>query len=112
MARGAAAVLAPEGTIWPDYVPARPFLTDPEPRQRLAQLAAAPTPPAKASPPVAALPRPSIPTASQPGAAPASAPRDMRREASATPTARGEITTVAARREAGTLFSGAAVAVR
>ena len=75
-------------------------------------VAAAPTPPAKASPPVAALPRPSIPTASQPGAAPASAPRDMRREASATPTARGEITTVAARREAGTLFSGAAVAVR
>ena len=38
--RGAAAVLAPEGTIWPAGVPVRPLLTDPSPRRRLAQCAA------------------------------------------------------------------------
>jgi UDP-N-acetylmuramoyl-L-alanyl-D-glutamate--2,6-diaminopimelate ligase len=41
VARGAIAVLAPEGTIWPPGVPPRPLLQDPEPRRRLAQLAAA-----------------------------------------------------------------------
>ncbi|CAH2599480.1 UDP-N-acetylmuramoyl-L-alanyl-D-glutamate--2, 6-diaminopimelate ligase [Rhodovastum atsumiense] len=41
VARGAAAVLAPEGTAWPDTVPARPLILDPEPRRRLAQIAAA-----------------------------------------------------------------------
>jgi UDP-N-acetylmuramoyl-L-alanyl-D-glutamate--2,6-diaminopimelate ligase len=41
VARGAAAVLAPEGTAWPAGVPPRPFLQDPEPRRRLAQMAAA-----------------------------------------------------------------------
>ena len=41
VARGAAAVLAPEGTAWPAGVPPRPFLRDPEPRRRLAQMAAA-----------------------------------------------------------------------
>ena len=40
VARGAAAVLAPEGTVWPPGVPPRPLLEDPEPRRRLAQLAA------------------------------------------------------------------------
>ena len=40
VARGAAAVLAPEGTVWPAEVPGRPLLLDPEPRQRLAQIAA------------------------------------------------------------------------
>ena len=39
--RGAAAVLAPTGTQWPPGVPPRPMLTDPEPRQCLAQIAAA-----------------------------------------------------------------------
>ncbi len=39
--RGAAAILAPEGTLWPDGVPARPLLTDPQPRRRLALCAAA-----------------------------------------------------------------------
>ncbi len=38
--RGAAAVLAPIGTVWPASVPPRPLLHDPEPRQRLAQIAA------------------------------------------------------------------------
>jgi UDP-N-acetylmuramoyl-L-alanyl-D-glutamate--2,6-diaminopimelate ligase len=38
--RGAAAVLAPLGTAWPAGVPPRPLLEDPEPRRRLAQLAA------------------------------------------------------------------------
>jgi UDP-N-acetylmuramoyl-L-alanyl-D-glutamate--2,6-diaminopimelate ligase len=38
--RGAAAVLAPEGTQWPPGVPHRPLLEDSEPRRRLAQLAA------------------------------------------------------------------------
>ena len=41
VAQGAAAILAPEGTIWPEGVPARPLLTDPNPRRTLALLAAA-----------------------------------------------------------------------
>ncbi len=41
VARGAAAILAPEGTPWPDGVPPRPMIHDPEPRRRLAQIAAA-----------------------------------------------------------------------
>jgi UDP-N-acetylmuramoyl-L-alanyl-D-glutamate--2,6-diaminopimelate ligase len=41
VARGAAAVLAPEGTAWPEGVPARPLLLDREPRRALALLAAA-----------------------------------------------------------------------
>ena len=40
VSRGAVAVLAPEGTAWPPGVPPRPLLEDPEPRRRLAQLAA------------------------------------------------------------------------
>ncbi|HET7880290.1 MAG TPA: UDP-N-acetylmuramoyl-L-alanyl-D-glutamate--2,6-diaminopimelate ligase [Acetobacteraceae bacterium] len=40
VARGAVAVLAPEGTTWPPGVPPRPLLEDPEPRRRLAQMAA------------------------------------------------------------------------
>ncbi|MBN8871301.1 MAG: UDP-N-acetylmuramoyl-L-alanyl-D-glutamate--2,6-diaminopimelate ligase [Rhodospirillales bacterium] len=40
VARGAVAVLAPDGTTWPDGVPARPLLLDAEPRRRLAQIAA------------------------------------------------------------------------
>jgi UDP-N-acetylmuramoyl-L-alanyl-D-glutamate--2,6-diaminopimelate ligase len=40
VSRGAAAVLAPDGTTWPPGVPPRPLLHDPEPRRRLAQLAA------------------------------------------------------------------------
>src|SRR5215472_7984766 len=40
VAHGAVAVLAPEGTAWPPGVPPRPLLCDPEPRRRLAQLAA------------------------------------------------------------------------
>ena len=39
--RGAAAVLAPPGTDWPPGVPPRPLIEDPEPRRRLAQIAAA-----------------------------------------------------------------------
>ena len=39
VARGAAAILAPEGTAWPANTPARPLLVDPEPRRRLAQIA-------------------------------------------------------------------------
>ncbi len=38
--RGAAAVLAPTGTEWPDGVPARPLICVGEPRQALARLAA------------------------------------------------------------------------
>jgi UDP-N-acetylmuramoyl-L-alanyl-D-glutamate--2,6-diaminopimelate ligase len=38
--RGAAAVLAPLGTAWPPGVPPRPLIEDPEPRRRLAQVAA------------------------------------------------------------------------
>jgi UDP-N-acetylmuramoyl-L-alanyl-D-glutamate--2,6-diaminopimelate ligase len=40
VSRGAVAVLVPEGTAWPPGVPPRPLLEDPEPRRRLAQLAA------------------------------------------------------------------------
>ena len=40
VARGAAAVLAPFGTAWPDGVPARPLILDREPRRALALLAA------------------------------------------------------------------------
>jgi UDP-N-acetylmuramoyl-L-alanyl-D-glutamate--2,6-diaminopimelate ligase len=40
VARGAAAVLAPEGTVWPEGVPARPLVLHPEPRRALALLAA------------------------------------------------------------------------
>ena len=38
--RGAVAVLAPDGTVWPDGVPERPLLLDAEPRQLLARFAA------------------------------------------------------------------------
>ncbi|HET6308168.1 MAG TPA: UDP-N-acetylmuramoyl-L-alanyl-D-glutamate--2,6-diaminopimelate ligase [Rhodopila sp.] len=38
--RGAVAILAPQGTLWPPGVPPRPVITDPEPRQYLAHLAA------------------------------------------------------------------------
>ena len=41
VARGAAAVLAPAGTAWPDGVPARPLVTDADPRRVLALMAAA-----------------------------------------------------------------------
>ena len=41
VARGAVAVLAPHGTEWPPGVPPRPLILDPEPRRRLAQMAAA-----------------------------------------------------------------------
>nr|WP_235907891.1 UDP-N-acetylmuramoyl-L-alanyl-D-glutamate--2,6-diaminopimelate ligase [Siccirubricoccus phaeus] len=41
VARGAAAVLAPDGTEWPAGVPARPLITDADPRRVLALLAAA-----------------------------------------------------------------------
>ena len=40
VSRGAAAVLAPRGTVWPAGVPPRPLIEDPEPRRRLAQVAA------------------------------------------------------------------------
>jgi UDP-N-acetylmuramoyl-L-alanyl-D-glutamate--2,6-diaminopimelate ligase len=40
VARGAAVILAPEGTDWPEGVPPRPMIRDPEPRRRLAQIAA------------------------------------------------------------------------
>jgi len=40
VAHGAAAVLAPPGTAWPPGVPRRPLIEDPEPRRRLAQIAA------------------------------------------------------------------------
>jgi UDP-N-acetylmuramoyl-L-alanyl-D-glutamate--2,6-diaminopimelate ligase len=40
VANGAAAVLAPPGTVWPDGVPARPLLLDREPRRALARIAA------------------------------------------------------------------------
>jgi UDP-N-acetylmuramoyl-L-alanyl-D-glutamate--2,6-diaminopimelate ligase len=39
--RGAVAVLASTGTVWPDRVPQRPLLTHPEPRRMLALFAAA-----------------------------------------------------------------------
>jgi UDP-N-acetylmuramoyl-L-alanyl-D-glutamate--2,6-diaminopimelate ligase len=38
--RGAIAVIAPPGTEWPPGVPLRPLILDPEPRRRLAQIAA------------------------------------------------------------------------
>jgi UDP-N-acetylmuramoyl-L-alanyl-D-glutamate--2,6-diaminopimelate ligase len=38
--RGAVAVLAPVGTPWPDGVPERPVIFDPEPRRGLARIAA------------------------------------------------------------------------
>jgi UDP-N-acetylmuramoyl-L-alanyl-D-glutamate--2,6-diaminopimelate ligase len=41
VARGAAAVLAPEGTTWPPGVPPRPLITDVDARRRLALMAAA-----------------------------------------------------------------------
>ena len=41
VARGAAAVLAPEGTAWPPAVPPRPMIEDADPRRRLALMAAA-----------------------------------------------------------------------
>ncbi len=41
VARGAVAVLAPTGTLWPPGVPPRPLIEDGEPRRRLAQLASA-----------------------------------------------------------------------
>lgn len=40
VARGAIAVLAPLGTVWPADVPPRPLILDTEPRQRLAEIAA------------------------------------------------------------------------
>jgi len=40
VARGAVAVLAPEGTQWPPGVPPLPLLMDPAPRMRLAKIAA------------------------------------------------------------------------
>ncbi len=40
VARGATAVLAPDGTAWPEGVPARPLLTVADPRRMLALLAA------------------------------------------------------------------------
>ena len=39
--RGAIAVFAPPDTVWPPGVPPRPLIHDPEPRRRLAQIAAA-----------------------------------------------------------------------
>lgn len=41
VARGAAAILAPEGTVLPAEAPARPLLTSPDPRRALALMAAA-----------------------------------------------------------------------
>jgi UDP-N-acetylmuramoyl-L-alanyl-D-glutamate--2,6-diaminopimelate ligase len=41
VAKGAAAVLAPEGTAWPPAVPPRPLIEDADPRRRLALMAAA-----------------------------------------------------------------------
>jgi UDP-N-acetylmuramoyl-L-alanyl-D-glutamate--2,6-diaminopimelate ligase len=41
VARGAAAVLAPRGTVWPDDVPARPLIMHDQPRRAVALLAAA-----------------------------------------------------------------------
>ena len=41
VSRGAAAVLAPEGTTWPEGVPARPLIAVPDPRRALALAAAA-----------------------------------------------------------------------
>ena len=41
VARGAAAILAPEGTVWPAEAPVRPLVTSPDPRRALALMAAA-----------------------------------------------------------------------
>ena len=41
VARGAAAVLAPEGTVWPAEASPRPLITSPDPRRALALMAAA-----------------------------------------------------------------------
>ena len=41
VARGAVAVLAPEGTVWPDGVVRRPLITSAQPRRDVARLAAA-----------------------------------------------------------------------
>lgn len=41
VARGAVAVLAPEGTAWPEGVPPRPLILHPEPRRAFALFAAA-----------------------------------------------------------------------
>jgi UDP-N-acetylmuramoyl-L-alanyl-D-glutamate--2,6-diaminopimelate ligase len=41
VARGAAAILAPEGTAWPTDAPLRPLVTSPDPRRALALMAAA-----------------------------------------------------------------------
>lgn len=41
VARGAIAVLAPTGTVWPPGVPPRTLIEDSEPRRRLAQIASA-----------------------------------------------------------------------
>jgi UDP-N-acetylmuramoyl-L-alanyl-D-glutamate--2,6-diaminopimelate ligase len=41
VARGAAAVLAPTGTVWPEDVPTRPMVLHAEPRRALALMAAA-----------------------------------------------------------------------
>src|SRR4051812_22865713 len=38
--RGAVAILAPPGTVWPPGVPPRPVIFDAEPRQCLARIAA------------------------------------------------------------------------
>ncbi len=40
VARGAVAILAPRGTVWPRDVPARPLILDDEPRLSLARIAA------------------------------------------------------------------------
>ena len=41
VARGAAAILAPEGTAWPAEAPPRPLVTSPDPRRALALMARA-----------------------------------------------------------------------
>lgn len=41
VAKGAVAVLAPEGTIWPPAVPPRPLILDPDPRRRFSLMCAA-----------------------------------------------------------------------
>jgi UDP-N-acetylmuramoyl-L-alanyl-D-glutamate--2,6-diaminopimelate ligase len=41
VARGAAAILVPEGTAWPTDAPLRPLVTSPDPRRALALMAAA-----------------------------------------------------------------------
>ncbi|WPB84405.1 UDP-N-acetylmuramoyl-L-alanyl-D-glutamate--2,6-diaminopimelate ligase [Sediminicoccus rosea] len=41
VAAGAAAILAPEGTAWPEGAPPRPLLASPDPRRALALIAAA-----------------------------------------------------------------------